>query len=658
MSEPLDPRRPRKTDRVGDEDVYDLVDNNSDVAGGDETSATPRPSPLDDDPELDESASAAPRSASRPPAAPLPRLWKAEPDPEEAPSRSATESTSKRDGDRKARRENAKPSGSGGIERVGSVRRSSDKSPAPPKNDTRRKRSRDEKSSKEGSGVLIEETPNLDTYAARQTARIIFGFVGLGVCLMVGFFIVRALMPSAAPEADPTDTVAVQPVNSTSARDREVEARLMYRRAEDVARKGNVDVAIDTLTKVTTKYSGTKAARDAKEALERPKRNLPLFLDTSAVLASKADPKIKKETPETPTEPDRKAVVVLAEASSGPVASAPAPMPTPTPTSTSTSTPTAPPVDPASPGQPAGGLPSATLVAPGVGTPEPSVGRPLPKGFRSKPGTQVDASGWPLEIVGDRDDSTMVLVPGGDFTMGRNDGEPDERPAHQVKVSTFYIDQHEVTVRQYENFQRMAGRRADRDSALAREEKTLPTSEDSPVIMVSAKDARDYAGWAHKKLPTEAQWEMAARGHDGRVYPWGIAPPDWGKKREPRKISPVMSYDSDVSPYGVYDMAGNACEWTKDWYDPRFYQVVKGRVQEDPAGPSFRPPSQELVIKGGSKNWFVPSREGLRHDKRLKHVGFRCVLAVEGPDSAFESDKAKSPNAPGGGGAPAGVSPF
>ena len=465
---------------------------------------------------------------------------------------------------------------------------------------------------------------------------------------IVGFVVVRSFIPSGTPADNPptTETAAAPPPNAAAGQEREAEARVMYGRAESLAKNEKIELAMETLTKVTKNYSGTKAARDAQEALDRPKKNLPLFLEGPAVLASKAEAKAKA-TSETPAP-----------------APAPAPVATATPTTVATTAtptnPVAPQVDPAMPAQSA--VPSATVVSPGAATPEPSVGLPLPKGFRSKPGTQVDPSGWPIEIVGDRDDSTMLLIPGTSFVMGRDEGETNERPAHPVKVSTFYIDQHEVTVRQFEHFQKLAGRRAERDSALARESGLPAAADDAPVVMVSAKDARDYAGWAHKKLPTEAQWELAARGPESRIYPWGLAPPDWGKNREARKITPVMSYSSDVSPYGVYDMAGNAAEWTKDWYDPRFYQLVKGRPQDDPAGPSKMPASQELVVKGGSKNWFSSSREGLRHDKRMKFMGFRCVLAVEGPDSAFEAEKPKVPAAApfegGGNGLPAGAPPF
>ncbi|WP_408021523.1 formylglycine-generating enzyme family protein [Singulisphaera acidiphila] len=240
----------------------------------------------------------------------------------------------------------------------------------------------------------------------------------------------------------------------------------------------------------------------------------------------------------------------------------------------------------------------------------------------------------------------MVLVPGGEFTMGNDEGETPERPAHRVFLSTYYIDQHEVSVRQFDLFEKEIGRRTDRVRALARETTIAPTSADSPVVMVNAKEAKDFATWAGKRLPTEAQWEMAARGSDGRLYPWGNDPLDWAKTRKARQIDPVMTYSDDVSPFGAYDMAGNAWEWTKDWYDSRYFVLVKNQKLSDPTGPTIVPRTLQLAVKGGSKSWTVTKREGMKYDQRLPFLGFRCVLAVEGPGNAFEPPP--KPTTPGG----------
>ena len=389
----------------------------------------------------------------------------------------------------------------------------------------------------------------------------------------------------------------------------------------ETAKKGDAKLAISLLDRVVASYPNTNAAREAKEALARPAKNLPLFIDRPVVVANPAAPK--------PAEPKPAPKVVDATAPTAPQGN-----------SAEVAI-----VYPANPAEPTRGAPA---VAPQEVA--PPVGRPLPKGFHSRPGTQAHESGWALEIVGDRDGAPMVLVPGGEFTMGTDEGDAAERPAHRVFLSTYYIDQHEVSVRQFDLFEKEVGRRTDRVRALAREATIAPTSVDSPVVMVSAKEAKDFASWAGKRLPTEAQWEMAARGPDGRIYPWGNDPPEWAKTRKARQIEPIMTYADDISPFGAYDMAGNAWEWTKDWYDSRYFVLVKNQKLSDPTGPTIVPRTYQLAVKGGSKTWTVAKREGLKFDQRFPFLGFRCVLAVEGPGNAFEPPPKPTPpggNAPG-----------
>ncbi len=90
-----------------------------------------------------------------------------------------------------------------------------------------------------------------------------------------------------------------------------------------------------------------------------------------------------------------------------------------------------------------------------------------------------------------------------------------------------------------------------------------------------------------------------------------------------------MSFPEDVSPYGVYDMVGNVQEWTKDWYDSKYYRQFATQAADNPTGPTARPHSGQVVVKGGSKNWTLYYREGVPLDKRLSFIGFRCVLVVE-----------------------------
>jgi formylglycine-generating enzyme required for sulfatase activity len=122
---------------------------------------------------------------------------------------------------------------------------------------------------------------------------------------------------------------------------------------------------------------------------------------------------------------------------------------------------------------------------------------------------------------------------------------------------------------------------------------------------------------------------MAARATDGRLFPSGPEPIKYSKPRAPRQAEPVMSYPEDVSPYGAYDMAGNVWEWTKDWYDSKYYRQLFGQPIDNPTGPSVKPRSLQLVVKGGAKNGSASFREGMALDKRLSYIGFRCVLPVQ-----------------------------
>jgi len=262
-----------------------------------------------------------------------------------------------------------------------------------------------------------------------------------------------------------------------------------------------------------------------------------------------------------------------------------------------------------------------------VGNRAPLKARPLPPGFTPKTEAGIHPSGWPLAIVGDRDGATMVFVPGGTFTRGNDNGPPLESPAHKVRLSPYYIDQHEVTAGQFRLFLKETRYRGQPPHSWSEDFKKDP-SDSIPMVMVSARDAQAYADWAQKKLPTEAQWEMAARGTDGRLFPSGPDPISYSRPRATRQLEPVKSFPEDVSPYGVFDMAGNAVEWTADWYDQKAYRQIFNQPVDNPTGPAAKPKSNQLVIKGGAKNGSASYREGMAFDKRLSYVGFRCVLPV------------------------------
>ena len=182
-----------------------------------------------------------------------------------------------------------------------------------------------------------------------------------------------------------------------------------------------------------------------------------------------------------------------------------------------------------------------------------------------------------LRIIGD-DGAEMILISAGNFKMGRDDGSTDERPVHTVYVDAFYIDKYEVTVGQYKRFIEATGHRAlpPQISSPDQVAKFFPT-DGHPAVGVSWHDAMAYVKWAGKTLPTEAQWEKAARGgREGKRYPWGddISHDDanysgTGRRDRWRYTAPVGRFSS--SGYGLYDIIGNVWEWCMDGYDSDYY---------------------------------------------------------------------------------------
>jgi len=222
----------------------------------------------------------------------------------------------------------------------------------------------------------------------------------------------------------------------------------------------------------------------------------------------------------------------------------------------------------------------------------------------------------------------MVSIPAGEFTMGSLDGDADERPAHKVYVDAFSIDVYEVTVGQYAEFLRSGEVRAPLDWNTMNQS----AHQKRPVANVDWADAAAYCKWAGKRLPTEAEWEKAARGTDGRLYPWGNNPPtplhaNYGKvgSHNYETLAPVGTLEAGKSPFGIYDMAGNVWEWVSDWYDSDYY---KNSPSQNPAGPSM---GGFKVIRGGS---WTSSPRNLRSADRywdppsfrsLYFPGFRCA---------------------------------
>ncbi|HKO30688.1 MAG TPA: SUMF1/EgtB/PvdO family nonheme iron enzyme [Nitrospiraceae bacterium] len=223
-------------------------------------------------------------------------------------------------------------------------------------------------------------------------------------------------------------------------------------------------------------------------------------------------------------------------------------------------------------------------------------------------------------------DVPMALVPAGEFMMGSNLAD-DEMPVHRVYLNAFYMDKYEVTVGQYAKYLEATDMEEPPDWAIMNQ----PQHQKRPVVNVDWEDAVMHCKWAGKRLPTEAEWEKAARGSDGRIYPWGNEAPtrlhaNYGRKEWNNHLAlvPVGSFEEGKSPYGIYDMAGNAWEWVSDWYDYDFY---KNSPRRNPIGPAT---GDSKGVRGGS--WLYVS-EFLRSAHRFtaqptnRHFGygFRCA---------------------------------
>lgn len=203
-------------------------------------------------------------------------------------------------------------------------------------------------------------------------------------------------------------------------------------------------------------------------------------------------------------------------------------------------------------------------------------------------------------FVQDRPPERMAYIPAGEFEMGslESDGRVgmtigvDELPRRKVYVREFYIDQYEVTNSEFWDFLTKT-KSAYRPSHWEEKGTFFNGEENHPVVDVDWMDADSYCKWVGKRLPTEVEWEKAARGTDGRIWPWGN---DYeGIKANTQRsgrgwTAPVGSYPEDVSPYGVYDMAGNVREWVEGWYEPYPGNKVSPRHYTGP----YR------VLRGGS----------------------------------------------------------
>ncbi|MFQ5932029.1 MAG: formylglycine-generating enzyme family protein [Nitrospiraceae bacterium] len=260
----------------------------------------------------------------------------------------------------------------------------------------------------------------------------------------------------------------------------------------------------------------------------------------------------------------------------------------------------------------------------GTKPPPPEVGSPDAQETDNQPGagTTGAVSQAPIE-------PQIVRIPAGSFLRGTNAGGYDEKPEGTVHLDTYLIDRYEVTNRQYQEFRAATGhRKAGPPSRYAKNMARL-RDPNQPIVYVSWEDADAYCRWKGKRLPTEAQWEKAMRGTDGRLWPWGDKPDltasNWGNEDGFSVTAPVGTFKGDVSPFGVADGAGNVMEWVADWYAEDAYGHASKR---HPRGPEH---GASPVMRGGGytsrgKDVRITSRSRMVPGFRDETIGFRCAI--------------------------------
>ena len=228
-------------------------------------------------------------------------------------------------------------------------------------------------------------------------------------------------------------------------------------------------------------------------------------------------------------------------------------------------------------------------------------------------------------MIAEKDGMEMVYVLAGAFTMGSNDGDSDEQPMHEVVLDAYWMDKYEVTNAQYSQ--------CVTDGSCGKPSNTGYFADnnyaDHPVVYVSWYDAKDYCEWAGRRLPTEAEWEKAARGTDERIYPWGNGNPTpalLNFDNNEGGTMPVGSYPDGASPFGALDMAGNVWEWAADWYSSEYYSASP---DENPGGPIS---GDYWVLRGGSYrnnkgNVRVADRYRSNPSNTGLYIGFRCAVS-------------------------------
>jgi formylglycine-generating enzyme len=246
----------------------------------------------------------------------------------------------------------------------------------------------------------------------------------------------------------------------------------------------------------------------------------------------------------------------------------------------------------------------------------------------------------------EKDPVEMVTIPAGSFIRGSKPGEGrlDEQPRRKIFLNAFSIDKYEVTNVRYSEFLKETLHRPPLnvygDKPLMEES---PEIANVPVVQVTWHDAVDYCFWAGKRLPTEAEWEKAARGTDARRFPWGDDSPDLLKANfdkeweDTRTLKDVGALPKGQSPYGLHHMAGNVREWVQDWYDADYYAASPERNPKGPDNGILK------VVRGGSWKSFEADLRAASRGKggfalKTHGIGFRCARDMTPTQTRHQQD--------------------
>jgi len=277
--------------------------------------------------------------------------------------------------------------------------------------------------------------------------------------------------------------------------------------------------------------------------------------------------------------------------------------------------------------------PSSTATPPPTPTAAPPT--PNPPGAASKPpACTVAGQNWASPV----DEMQMVCIPSGKFSMGSITGNNNEKPVHEVYLDAYWLDRYEVSNDQYQQCVTVGVCTPPQDTSSTKYPSYYGNEQYAiyPVINVDWNQAAAYCRWAGKRLPSEAEWEKAARGTDKRTYPWGeeincASANYWGKDGGcVGDTSAVGGLPGGASPYGALDMAGNVWEWVNDWYSENSYIISAPNNPTGPATELYR------VQRGGSWSYnltFARTTNRFKNnpDSKNSDVGFRCAVSAATP---------------------------